>query len=82
MAYGPRLLPIRQPIYELDWIGAIEPAATPRLYPDLLAPFSVGYRHLAYLLSGLGFDVARDLPGTRGPMIDALRERIWGYECG
>ena len=39
---------------------------------DLLMSFPVGYRHLAYLQTQLGFDVAKDLPGTRGPEIAAL----------
>ena len=72
---GRWLLRLRQPVYELDWIRAVDPAATLRLDPDLRASFPVGYRHLAYLQTGLGFDVARELPGTRGPAIDALRDK-------
>lgn len=72
---GRWLLRLRQPVYELDWIRPVDPAATISLDPDLLASFPVGYRHLAYLQTGLGFTVARDLPGTRGPRMDALRDQ-------
>ena len=72
---GRWLLRLRQPVYELDWIRSVDPAATLRLEPDLLASFPIGYRHLAYLQTGLGFDVARDQPGPRGPALDALREK-------
>lgn len=72
---GRWLLRLRQPIYELDWIRSVDPAATLRLDPNLLASFPVGYRHLAYLQTGLGFAVARDLPGTRGPAIDTLGDK-------
>lgn len=76
---GRWLLRLRQPIYELDWISSVDPVATLRLDPALLASFPVGYRHLAYLQTGLGFDVARDLPGTRGPAIERLaaKGRHW-----
>ena len=38
----------------------------------LLESFPVGYRHLAYLQTGLGFEVKRDMPGLTGPEVDAL----------
>lgn len=72
---GRWLLRLRQPIYELDWIRPVDPSVTLRRDPALLASFPVGYRHLAYLQTGLGFDVARDLPGTRGSEVEALREK-------
>ena len=72
---GRWLLRLRQPIYELDWIRPVDPAATLQLDPALLAAFPDGYRHLAYLQTGLGFSVARNLPGTRGKEIDVLREK-------
>lgn len=72
---GRWLLRLRQPVYELDQLRPVDPAATVRLDPALLASFPAGYRHLAYLQTGLGFDVARDLPGTRGPAMDALRAK-------
>ena len=72
---GRWLLRVRQPVYELDWIRPVDPAATLTLDEDLLASFPVGYRHLAYLQTGLGFEVSRDLPGTRGPAIGAYRDK-------
>lgn len=72
---GRWLLRLRQPVYELDWIRPVDPAATLTLDPALLASFPVGYRHLAYLQTGLGFEVKRDLPGTRGAAMEALREK-------
>lgn len=65
----------RQPIYELDRMSPIDPAATVRLEPELLASFPEGYRHLAYLQTKMGLTVARNLPGTRGPEVAALLER-------
>ena len=32
----------------------------------------MGYRHLAYLQAGLGYDVKRDMPGLKGPEVEAL----------
>ncbi len=76
---GRWLLRLRQPIYELDAMRPVDPAATVMLDPALLASFPAGYRHLAYLQTQLGFDVARDMPGTRGPEVEALRARgrLW-----
>ena len=67
---------LRQPAYEFDQITSVEPGATIRLDPDLLASFPEGYRHLAYIQTQLGFDVFRALPGTRGPEIAYLRARM------
>lgn len=65
---------LRQPIYELDRMSPVDPAATLALEPELLASFPVGYRHLAYLQTKLGMDVGRHLPGTRGPEVEALQQ--------
>lgn len=62
----------RQPIYEKDRLDPLSPGATLRLEPDMLARFPEGYRHLAYLQTGLGYDVARDLPGLRGAAVELL----------
>lgn len=70
---GRWLLRLRQPIYELDHLHTVDPAARITLDPDLLAAFPVGYRHLAYLQTQLGFTVTHGMPGTRGPAIGALR---------
>jgi hypothetical protein len=49
----------RQPIHEKDRLDVVEPAATFRLDPELLA----GYRHLGYLQTKAGFTVKTGLPG-------------------
>lgn len=65
-------LVLRQPIYEKDRIDPVDPTATPRLDPALLARFPEGYRHLAYLQSRIGYDVKTDMPGMEGPELDRL----------
>jgi len=62
---------LRQPIYERDRLSPLDPAARLELNAEKLTAFPVGYRHLAYLQSELGFDVKRDMPGLTG---DAVRE--------
>lgn len=66
---------LRQPIYEKDRMDPIDPAAKLSLDPKLLEQFPEGYRHLAYLQSGIGYPVKRDMPGLKGPEIEALYER-------
>ncbi|WP_232475182.1 nuclear transport factor 2 family protein [Neoroseomonas rubea] len=63
---------LRQPIYEKDRMDPVDPAATLRLDPALLADFPEGYRHLAYLQSRIGYKVKRDMPGLAGPEVEAL----------
>jgi hypothetical protein len=63
---------LRQPIYEKDRLDPVDPAATLRLDPALLAQFPEGYRHLAYLQSRIGFAVKRDMPTLRGPEVERL----------
>jgi len=67
---------LRQPVYELDRLQLIDPSASLVLDQDLLMSFPVGYRHLAYLQTKLGFEVSKTLPGTRGPEIAALMSRM------
>jgi hypothetical protein len=66
---------LRQPIYEKDRLDPIDPAATLELDPELLARFPVGYRHLGYVQTGLGFEVKRDMPGLTGPEVQRLYGR-------
>ncbi len=70
---------LRQPIYEKDRMDPVDPAAKLALDPALLAQFPEGYRHLAYLQSGIGYAVKRDMPGLKGPEVEALyaRGRRW-----
>ncbi|MBV9112144.1 MAG: nuclear transport factor 2 family protein [Hyphomicrobiales bacterium] len=72
-------LVLRQPIYEKDRLDAVDPAATLELDQELLRRFPEGYRHLAYLQTQIGYDVKRDMPGLRGPEVEALyrRGRTW-----
>lgn len=70
---------LRQPIYERDRLDPVPPGAALDLDPALLDQFPQGYRHLAYLQTRLGMQVKTDMPGTRGPEIDALYAagRVW-----
>jgi hypothetical protein len=66
---------LRQPIYEKDRIDPIDPAAMPRLDAARLATFPEGYRHLAYIQTGLGYPVKLDMPMLKGPVVEALYRR-------
>lgn len=72
-------LVMRQPVYEVDHMISVDPDRTPMLDRAVLESFPVGYRHLAYLQTKAGFTVKRDLPGTRGPEIEALMSRLNGW---
>ena len=63
---------LRQPIYERDRINPVDPAATVRLDPALLARFPEGYRHLAYLQTRLGFKIKQALPQLKGAEVERL----------
>ena len=62
----------RQPIYEKDWLTPVDPSATLQLDRERLEQMPAGYRHLAYLQTKIGLNVRLDLPGTRGPAVEAL----------
>jgi hypothetical protein len=70
---------LRQPIYEKDRMDPVDPAARLSLDADLLAQFPQGYRHLAYLQTRIGYEVKKDMPGLRGPEVEALyaRGKVW-----
>jgi hypothetical protein len=70
---------LRQPIYEKDRIDPVDPSKHLALDTKLLSQFPEGYRHLAYLQSGLGYPVKKDMPGLKGPEVEALyaRGRRW-----
>jgi hypothetical protein len=53
---------LRQPIYEKDRMDPVDSAARLQLDPELLGRFPVGYRHLAYLQTRIGFAVKPDMP--------------------
>ncbi len=65
----------RQPIYEKDRIDPIDPAAVPRLDAAKLATFPEGYRHLAYIQTGIGYKVKLDMPMLKGPVVEELYRR-------
>jgi hypothetical protein len=70
---------LRQPIYEKDRMDPVDPATRLTLDKALLERFPVGYRHLAYLQTEIGFTVKPDMPGLKGPEVEALygRGRAW-----
>ena len=65
----------RQPIYEKDRIDPIDPAAVPKLDAARLASFPEGYRHLAYIQTGIGYQVKLDMPMLKGPVVEELYRR-------
>lgn len=73
---------LRQPIYERDRIDPVDPAADLRLDAALLDRFPVGYRHLAYLQTRIGYDVKRDMPGLTGEDVERLYARGAGWLAG
>ncbi len=72
---------LRQPIYEKDRMDVInpDPANPLRLDETILQQFPEGYRHLAYLQTRIGYNVKKDMPGLKGPEVEALyrRGRQW-----
>jgi hypothetical protein len=73
---------LRQPIYEKDRMDPVRPGATVDLDPGLLEAFPEGYRHLAYLQVQVGYPVKPDMPGLRGPEVEALYARGAAWLAG
>ena len=69
----------RQPIYEKDRIDPVDPAANLRLDAERLATLPEGYRHLAYIQTGIGYKVKMDMPQLRGAEVEKLyaRGKAW-----
>ena len=63
---------LRRLIYEKDRIDPVDPAAVLKLDQSLLERFPIGYRHLAYLQTKIGYKVKEDMPGLDGPEVAAL----------
>src|SRR5262245_44832155 len=63
---------LRRLVYEKDRIDPVDPSAVLKLAPELLARFPIGYRHLAYLQTRIGYKVKDDMPGLDGPEVAAL----------
>ena len=72
---GRWLMVLRQPLYERDRIDPVRSGEVVKLDRELLARFPVGYQHLAYLQSRIGYVVKTDMPGIAGPGADALYAR-------
>jgi hypothetical protein len=72
---GNWVMMLRQPLYERDRIDPVRSGEVVKLDPDLLARFPVGYQHLAYLQTRIGYEVKRDMPGIAGPEADDLYAR-------
>ena len=72
----------RQPIYEKDRIDPVDPAARLQLDVERLARMPEGYRHLAYIQTGIGYDVKMDMPMLTGPAIEALHARAARWLAG
>ena len=73
---------LRQPIYEKDRMEAVTPGAVPTLDRALLGSFPAGYRHLAYLQTRIGYIVKKDMPGLKGPEVEALYARGGAWLAG
>ena len=73
---------LRQPIYEKDRLDPIDPTQAPKLDRSVLESFPEGYRHLAYLQAGIGYEVKPDMPGLTGPEVEALYARGRGWLGG
>jgi hypothetical protein len=68
-------LVLRRLIYEKDRMDPVDPAAKLHLDSKLLAAFPIGYRHLGYMQTSLGFKVKANMPGLKGAEVQAL----YGY---
>jgi hypothetical protein len=66
---------VRQPIYEKDRIDPIDPSQAPVLDQKRLAALPEGCRHLLYIQEEIGYRVKRDMPGLKGPEVEALYRR-------
>ncbi|RYX89055.1 MAG: nuclear transport factor 2 family protein [Comamonadaceae bacterium] len=72
----------RQPIYEKDRIDPLDTTAQVKLDEARLAAMPKGYRHLAYIQTGIGYTVKMDMPMLEGPEVDALYRRGESWLAG
>ena len=72
----------RQPIYEKDRIDPVDPAEKLALDAKRLAEMPEGYRHLAYIQSGIGYEVKMDMPMLKGDAVEALYRRGAAWLAG
>jgi hypothetical protein len=73
---------LRQPIYEKDRMDPVTPGTAPKLDHALLEAFPIGYRHLAYLQTRIGYAIKKDMPGLKGPEVEALYARGAAWLAG
>ena len=73
---------LRQPIYEKDRMDPVTPGAVIELDQELLNRYPEGYRYLAYLQVQAGYPVKTDMPGLRGPEVEALYARGSAWLAG
>ncbi|HWE99265.1 MAG TPA: nuclear transport factor 2 family protein [Caulobacteraceae bacterium] len=79
---GRWLLYLRQCAYDLDQMIPTQPGRLLELDRKLLDSFPEGYRHMAYMQTQAGIQVAPDLPGMRGPQMEAAREKARTWLAG
>jgi hypothetical protein len=79
---GRWVIVLRQPIYEKDRLDPVTPGENVKLDAELLRRYPEGYRHLAYLQVQAGYQVKANLPGLRGPEVDALYARGSAWLAG
>ncbi len=70
---------LRRLIYEKDRMDPVNPAQTVELDQAVLQQFPIGYRHLAYLQTMIGYTVKKDMAGLIGPEVDALYAKGRGW---
>jgi SnoaL-like domain len=63
---------LRQPIYEKDRLDPVDGTERPAFDRKRLDEFPIGYRHLAYLQTSIGYKVNTDMPGLIGREVEAL----------
>lgn len=63
---------LRQPIYEKDRFDMLDPSHQPKLDPQLLNRFPVGYRFMGYAQTKEGRTVNPSLPGLHGAEVERL----------
>src|SRR5262249_6965781 len=73
---------LRHQIYEKDRMDHVAPSVRCTLDATLLASFPEGYRHLAYLQTAIGLKVKPDMPGIKGPEVEALYALGRGWLAG